>query len=235
MGTTSRLILPYPAAGAANNVPADIQALADDLDSKLARSGVAASAPASPKDGQRYYATDTHTEMLGNAGAWISLNPWNSYGLRTDRPAANTVRAGSLYISTDTIAIFMSDGVSTWTRINTPAGTVSEWACAAGSAAPAGHVLADGSLYSTTSPIYADLYAACGTQFGAGTGTFRVPDRRTELSAGADSMGGGASRYGSGSIYYIGTNGNSSVRRTADFSSVDGALIIRAYTYIVKL
>lgn len=49
-------------------------------------------------------------------------------------------------------------------------------------AAPSGWLLCDGTLYSQTS--YAALYAVIGTQFGAGAGTFAVPDLRARTIVG---------------------------------------------------
>ena len=59
----------------------------------------------------------------------------------------------------------------------------------AGSAAPAGFLLCDGSAVSRTT--YADLYAAIGTTWGAGDGstTFNLPDLRGRSSIGQGSLG----------------------------------------------
>lgn len=62
----------------------------------------------------------------------------------------------------------------------------------AGSAAPAGWLLCDGSAVSRTT--YALLFAAIGTTFGVGDGstTFNLPDGRGRVMAGRDNMGGTA-------------------------------------------
>jgi microcystin-dependent protein len=51
----------------------------------------------------------------------------------------------------------------------------------------AGCVLCDGSAYSRTDPVYANLYAAIGTSYGVGDGvnTFNVPDYRGRTIVGA--------------------------------------------------
>lgn len=69
-----------------------------------------------------------------------------------------------------------------------PAGVVLDFA---GTAAPAGYLLCDGSAVSRTT--YADLYAAIGTTWGAGNGstTFNLPDYRdrTLIGAGTQPLG----------------------------------------------
>jgi microcystin-dependent protein len=69
-----------------------------------------------------------------------------------------------------------------------PAGTILPFA---GTSAPTGYLLADGSPVSRTT--YATLFAAIGTAFGAGDGvnTFNVPDLRGRFLRGVD---GGAGR-----------------------------------------
>lgn len=60
----------------------------------------------------------------------------------------------------------------------------------AGSSAPNGWLLCDGSAVSRTT--YAALFSAIGTSFGNGDGstTFNVPDMRGRVPAGIDNMGG---------------------------------------------
>lgn len=62
----------------------------------------------------------------------------------------------------------------------------------AGSTAPTGWLLCYGQAISRTT--YSTLFAAIGTQYGAGDGstTFNVPDMRGRVPAGADNMGGTA-------------------------------------------
>lgn len=59
-----------------------------------------------------------------------------------------------------------------------------------GSVAPAGYLLCDGTLVSTTT--YAALFAVVGTAFGTGSGTFGLPDLRGRAVIGLDNMGGSA-------------------------------------------
>ena len=60
----------------------------------------------------------------------------------------------------------------------------------AGSSAPSGFLLCDGSAVSRTT--YADLFTAISTAFGVGDGstTFNLPDMRGRLPVGKDNMGG---------------------------------------------
>lgn len=69
------------------------------------------------------------------------------------------------------------------------AGMMTDWA---GSALPAGYLWCDGAAVSRST--YAELFAAIGTEYGAGDGstTFNVPDRRGRASFGLDNMGGTA-------------------------------------------
>lgn len=62
----------------------------------------------------------------------------------------------------------------------------------AGTTAPAGWLLCDGSAVSRTT--YAALFAVLGTVYGAGNGstTFNLPDLRGRVPAGKDDMGGAA-------------------------------------------
>lgn len=66
-----------------------------------------------------------------------------------------------------------------------PSGVVHPYA---GTSAPSGWLLCYGQLVSTTT--YANLYAAIGTTYGSGAGTFGLPDLRGRSIAGLDNMGG---------------------------------------------
>ena len=69
---------------------------------------------------------------------------------------------------------------------STPAGTIISFA---GSTAPEGYIICDGSEVSRTD--YADLYAAIGDIYGSGDGstTFKVPDLRGEFLRGTGTNG----------------------------------------------
>lgn len=71
--------------------------------------------------------------------------------------------------------------------ITTPTATVLDFA---GTVAPSGWLLCDGSEVSRT--IYATLFATISTIYGVGNGTttFNLPDTRGRVAAGRDNMGG---------------------------------------------
>src|SRR5579859_5390899 len=96
-------------------------------------------------------------------------------------------------------ATFNSDTSVTWAGGATWAGTISANKGTvpigavtdyAGATAPAGWLLCFGQLVSTTT--YAALFAALGTTYGSGGGTFGIPDHRGRTSYGQDNMGGSA-------------------------------------------
>lgn len=72
-----------------------------------------------------------------------------------------------------------------------PAGTIAEFG---GNVLPAGWVWADGAAYPRADPIYAALFAAIGTTFGAGNGstTFNVPNRKGRFALGRADAGTGS-------------------------------------------
>jgi len=74
--TTTRLALPYPSPSDPNNVPSDLQKLANALDSITAdyASGTAATRPTAGVNGRFYLATDTGALSLDNGTAWTVIN-----------------------------------------------------------------------------------------------------------------------------------------------------------------
>ncbi len=74
--TTTRLALPYPSPSDPNNVPSDLQKLANALDSITAdyASGIAASRPTAGVNGRFYLATDSGALSLDNGTAWTIIN-----------------------------------------------------------------------------------------------------------------------------------------------------------------
>lgn len=73
--------------------------------------------------------------------------------------------------------------------VGTPTGAVLDFA---GTVAPEGYLLCDGSAVSRTT--YAALFAVIGTVYGPGDGatTFNLPDYRGRVGVGKDDMGGAA-------------------------------------------
>jgi len=74
--TTTRLALPYPSPSDPNNVPSDLQKLANALDAITAdyASGTAASRPTAGINGRFYLATDTGALSLDNGTGWTIIN-----------------------------------------------------------------------------------------------------------------------------------------------------------------
>lgn len=99
-----------------------------------------------------------------------------------------------------------SDGVSTFKATvsqvvalasGVPAGTILDFA---GSSAPAGYLLCDGSAVSRST--YSDLFAVINTIWGAGNGstTFNVPDLRRRATVGSGGTGSAALANTVGSV-----------------------------------
>lgn len=108
-------------------------------------------------------------------------------GLEANRPAAGT--EGRYYIATDTRKHYYDNGAS-WDQIGPdpePPGLLAPFA---GSAAPSGYLLCDGSAVSRAT--FDALFSVIGETFGEGDGstTFNVPDLRGRLPVGLDNMGG---------------------------------------------
>ncbi len=99
-------------------------------------------------------------------------------GVVPDGPAGFPLKNGiAVGANADASAIFtylLANGEAT--------GTIKMWS---GAAAPSGYLLCDGSAVSRAT--YADLFAVCGTAFGAGNGTttFNLPDLRGRVPLGA--------------------------------------------------
>lgn len=81
-GATSKYALPYPQPADPPNIPGDVQALANLLDSIIAAaySGSAANRPAAGKSGRSYYATDTQELSFDTGSAWVALGLVSSSG-----------------------------------------------------------------------------------------------------------------------------------------------------------
>lgn len=111
------------------------------------------------------------------------------------RVAIASAATGLLVYQTDGAAGFYYYTGSEWTNLlngstgGTPAGTVVAYA---GTVAPAGWQLCDGSAISRT--INSTLFTAIGTLYGTGDGstTFNIPDLRGRTVFGRDNMGGTA-------------------------------------------
>lgn len=129
------------------------------------------------------------------AGANFTVSVRNSGSgvITVDPNLTETIDGGStLTINAGESAIIVCTG-TTWLTVGRSGGTPSGSLVAyAGSSAPAGWLLADGSAVSRTT--YASLFSAISTTFGVGDGssTFNLPDLRGRVPAGKDNMGGSA-------------------------------------------
>lgn len=84
-----------------------------------------ATAPGTPLDGQIYYNTSDDTLYFWNGTSWVNFVQTSTvlYNTFSNRPAANTVAAGTLFFATDTNLLYLSDA-TTWDQISS-FGTVS--------------------------------------------------------------------------------------------------------------
>lgn len=124
--------------------------------------------------GSWYWATDQSLLYFNNGAAWIALAP-NASPALSGTPTAPT--PGSTDNSTKV-------ATTAFVRTILPPGVVVAFA---GSAAPTGWLLCDGTLQNRTTQ--AALFSAIGTLYGAGDGstTFGIPDLRGRVPVGKDS------------------------------------------------
>jgi microcystin-dependent protein len=108
---------------------------------------------------------------------------------------------------------------------DTPPGVVVAFA---GSAAPNGWLICDGSAVSRTT--YAALFAAIATAYGSGDGstTFNLPDLRGRVAVGKDDMGGSAANRLQVSTTINTTNGSSSAVVASAANLSIGMIVVTA-------
>jgi microcystin-dependent protein len=110
------------------------------------------------------------------AGAFTTVSATGSISGITEAMAENSTKMASTAFVTNAVA-----------NAAVPAGTVVAFA---GTTAPTGWALCDGSALNTTT--YSALFAAIGTTYGGSGSTFNLPDLRGRTVFGKDNMGGTA-------------------------------------------
>ena len=122
--------------------------------------------------------TDNSTLTLGSSKLKVADAGITSTQLATDSVITAKIQDGAV-----TSAKLDAGAVS----VLMPSGSLMPYA---GSSAPTGYFLCDGSAQSRTT--YSALFAIIGTTYGSGDGssTFNIPDLRGRVIAGQDDMGG---------------------------------------------
>jgi microcystin-dependent protein len=130
-----------------------------------------------------------------------ALNVIFSPFLNDDGTFKNNVVTGAALVDATVTPAKLSSGVIT--QLQVPTGSIQMFA---GSAAPTGYVLCDGTNYDGTDPTYAPLFALIATTYGnsGGANHFNVPDLRGRTAVMPD-------------------NGTSRTPTIASLGSTDGA------------
>ena len=130
---------------------------------------------------------DGSTIEVDSSGGYLKV-PSNGIGsnqLSSDASVDANRAVGTNHIKDGAVTAAKLDSAAV--SVLMPTSTILPYA---GSAAPTGYFLCDGSAKSRTT--YAGLFAIIGTTYGVGDGstTFNIPDLRGRVIAGQDDMGG---------------------------------------------
>lgn len=184
MPNTTRLTIPYPQASDPANVPSDMAALANRLDTVAAwdDQGTFAGRPAAGVRGKYYFATDTATLYRDTGTAWVAFASVSILqDVIANRPAASA--AGRFFWATDESVLYRDDG-SAWYTVGSFVGEIRMFVGASG--IPTGWLACDGSLIATAT--YPRLFAILGHSANGGTdpggGNFKLPDLRDKVPVG---------------------------------------------------
>ena len=108
-GATPNLALPYPLPADLNNVPADIQALATNVENVFGAQGTLAARPAFGRRGALYTATDTSQVFRDSGTAWLELITLTSGDARYLRAATKTYRMVHTFTLSGAVAVPSGD------------------------------------------------------------------------------------------------------------------------------
>ena len=148
---------------------------------------------------------DDSTIQVDGSGGYLKVK---SAGISSNELATDSVITAKIQDGAVTAAKLDSAAVS----VLMPTSTILSYA---GSSAPTGYLLCDGSAISRTT--YSDLFGIVGTTYGVGDGstTFNIPDLRGRVIAGKDDLGGSAANRLTGQTNLNDSLGVESVTLTA--------------------
>jgi len=172
----------------ASRVDGELDNVITKLNQKVIVSG---SAPSSPIEGQVWYDSTNDFLKVYRNSEWVILGVVHSSSTVMSNP-----QVGDIWIDTSgsenviNVRNKANDGwivLSQSTDQFIPAGAMMPYA---GTSAPSGWLLCDGSAVSRTT--YATLFALVSTTYGVGDGstTFNLPDLRGRTFIGLDNLGG---------------------------------------------